>query len=396
MQNLLFITTSSLAANPRLVKEFASLKAYYRCYVICFRHEDWSLHLSDNIKALHTDVQFIEIDRKKTLLKTILAKIKHKFSIVINPLFKTNYKVCAYASNDKAPQLVSYVNKLKRKHQFYKVIAHNLGAFYPAFKIAKHQKIGLQLDIEDFYPGEALYFNKALEKDNRHLIMQQSFNNAIAITYASKGIEKQCNTLYSIQPGIKQLTVINAFESRDFNKPRVHKSKTIKCVWFSQHIGPNRGLEQVFEAAKKHPEFQFHLIGNQNQDYLSGKTISSNIKFHDIMPQSELHKMLSTMDIGLALERKDADLNRDICLTNKFLAYAQAGLYILATNTFGQRDFLKALNYLAGEIIMDSLSQSLAQLNTKHLSYENRLHRWQQAKSFSWQNEEIKLLKLLE
>jgi glycosyltransferase involved in cell wall biosynthesis len=394
-QKYLFITTSSLASNPRLVKEFECIKKSCLCYVICFKHHDWSLKLSEAIKVRNPEVHFIEIDRRQSTFETIKAKFLHKLSIFVNPLFQNHFKVCAFASNDKTPQLLLRLKKLRKQHQFDKVIAHNLGAFYPAVKLSKFQKIPLQLDIEDFYPGEALYFNKTYEKANRYCIMQTSFSAAETITYASKGIEIECKKAIKTNAETNHVTIINAFESSDFMKPQKRNDTIIKCIWFSQNIGPNRGLEQVFEAAKTNLKIEFHIIGNANEDYLKTKVLSPNIICHKIMSQTQLHQFLSTMDIGLALENRTADFNRDICLTNKFLAYAQAGLYIFATNTYGQRDFLNALHYKAGELITSNLSAKLSNFDKSVLNHENKLRRWENAKAFSWEKEQQKLVKLL-
>jgi hypothetical protein len=394
-KQLLFITTSSLASNPRLVKEFECLKLHYSCTVLCFRHHDWSLTLSEAIKTRNKDVHFIEIDRQQSVFETLKAKVLHKLAIAINPLFQKRFKVCAFASNDKTPQLVFRTKQIQKRHKFERVIAHNLGAFYPAVKVSQCQNTTLQLDIEDFYPGEALYFNKTYEKANRDGIMQSSFAHADAITYASNGIELQCKQVYKTAANVKHTTIINAFNGADFIKPEDSRSKIIKCVWFSQNIGPNRGLEQVFEAAKEKPAIEFHIIGNANTDYLNTIDLSANIKLHAIMEQTQLHQFLSTMDIGLALESKTADFNRDICLTNKILAYAQAGLYIFATDTFGQRDFLKALPYEAGQIIASNLYTTFSNFDKSVLDFENKLQRWEHAKAFSWEKEQQKLVKLL-
>jgi hypothetical protein len=393
---LLFITTSSLASNPRLVKEFECLKAHYSCTVLCFKHHDWSLALSEAIKARNEDVRFIEIDRQQRVFETLKAKVLHKLAIVINSSVQKRFKVCAFASNDKTPQLVFSVRKLQKQHEFQHIIAHNLGAFYPAVIASKSQKTKLQLDIEDFYPGEALYFNKTYEKANRDAIMQSSFAHADTITYASKGIALACKKAFKTTNNVKQTTIINAFKETDFLKPEDSKGTIIKCVWFSQHIGPHRGLDQVFEAAKTHPEIEFHIIGNANTEFLNAIDLTSNIKLHAIMEQTQLHQFLRTMDIGLALESKHVDANRAICLTNKILAYAQAGLYILATDTFGQRDFLNALHYEAGQIILSNLAIVVTDFDTSLLNFENKMQRWEEATSFSWEKEQLKLMKAIQ
>lgn len=395
MKKLLFITTSSLAANPRLVKEFETLKNDFECFVLCFKHQDWSMELSEAIKIRNQEVHFIEIDRHVAVFQTILCKITHKFSIALNGLFPKNFKVCAFASNDKTQQLWLMTKSLYNKHNFSRVIAHNLGAFYAAVELSEKKDIALQLDIEDFYPGEALYFNKMREKQNRMLLMGYSFLRANSITYASEGILLECKKHFKVNDKSEQLTLINTFATTEFLKPEAQRSDTIKCVWFSQHIGPNRGLEHVFDAAKNLKHIEFHLIGNRNQNYLGGYDLSENIKFHPIMKMEDLHRLLSQMDIGLALEDPEADNNRNICLTNKILAYAQSGLYILASDTFGQSQFLSSLDYQAGIIINTSLGEALQNLDIKLLDIPSKTDRWEKAKSFSWENEQLKLKRLL-
>ncbi|SDB65073.1 hypothetical protein SAMN03097699_3043 [Flavobacteriaceae bacterium MAR_2010_188] len=392
---ILFITTSSLASNPRLVKEFEALKYDFSCYVLCFKHRDWSLELSKAVKQRNPEVHFIEIDRNKVLSETIICKIVHKGAIILNSIFNKNFKISAFANNDKALQLWFHTKSISQNVEFSRVIAHNLGAFYPAVKLSEKKTLVLQLDIEDYYPGEALYFNRGLERTNRMNLMAYSFLKADAITYASKGIQLECQHHFKIKSSTKQLTILNVFNAEDFSEPQAEFSAKIKCVWFSQHIGPNRGLENVFEAAKTLNQIEFHLIGNLNQDFLNKFKLSENIKLHSSMQQKYLHEFLCTMDLGLALENVEADRNRNICLTNKFLAYAQAGLYILATDTYGQAQFLKTLDYEAGVIIRSSLKDTLQNLDDKLLRHTSKIYRWQSAKSYSWENEQLKLKALV-
>ncbi|WP_178990247.1 glycosyltransferase family protein [Winogradskyella schleiferi] len=392
--HLLFITTSSLAANPRLVKEFEALKKEFKCYVINFKHQDWTLELTETIKSRNPEVHFIEIDRKLDVIQTIYCKVLQKIAILLNNLFPKSFKICAWASNDKAAQLWFVVNNLRKTVRPSRVIAHNLGAFYPAVKLSEKQGVSLQLDIEDYYPGEALYFNKKHEQQNRMYIMAHSFLEANSITYASEGIKLECQKHFKVEKQTEEVTIINAFKATDFVAPKSVASNKIKCVWFSQHIGPNRGLEQVVEAAKKLDNVEFHLIGNNNQGFLDTAEIGENIILHDIMEQSKLHGFLAAMDIGLALE-PGKDLNNIIALSNKIIAYTQSGLYVLATDTFGQSQFLNALKYNAGKIMTSTLAETLQQVDTTILSQNKKIERWQNAKSFSWENEQLKLKQLL-
>lgn len=151
----------------------------------------------------------------------------------------------------------------------------------------------------------------------------------------------------------------------------------------------------MFQAAERLKHVEFHLIGNANQDFINSQSLGSNIKLHGSMTQEELHKFISHMDIGLALE-PGKDFNNTIALSNKVIAYAQAGLYILATNTFGQSQFLNSLDYKAGSIIKTSLLMELKHINEALLDLPAKTMRWEKAKAFSWNNEQIKLKALLE
>lgn len=396
MKNLLFITTSSLAANPRLVKEFETLKHGYVCFVLCFKHQDWSLTLSEEIKLKNPEVHFIEIDRHVHVFQTLLFKIIHKISIAFNGLFSKNLTVSAFASNDKAPQLWFHTKSLVKNYHFNRVIAHNLGAFYPALRLSERNNLQLQLDIEDYYPGEAVYFNKNWEEQNRMQLMAQSFLKADYITYASEGIFLECEKHFEVKSKAEKMVLINAFNAADFKMPKNQFSEPIKCVWFSQRIGPNRGLDNIFKAAENLKDVEFHLIGNANQEYLDSQIIGANIKLHKSMKQDKLHEFLSQMDIGLALENAEADPNRNICLTNKILAYFQAGCYVVATDTFGQRHFMNTLKYEAGEIITSTLEETLLKLDRNILDINLKVDRWQNAKLFCWENEKFKLRSLFQ
>ena len=225
--------------------------------------------------------------------------------------------------------------------------------------------------------------------------MQRSLSQANAITYASEGIANICQHSYDLKPTTQQHIILNSFKQADFLPPKQDtSSEDIHCVWFSQNISSNRGLEQVFEAAKTHPNISFHLIGNPNKDYLNTFEMTRNLILHPIMPQKKLHGFLSRMDIGLALE-PGKDANNNIALSNKMIAYAQAGLYILATSTEGQRKFLENLPYGAGALIETDLKTSLANLDRKVLRLDDKYNRWEQAKSLSWEVEQKKLHHLL-
>lgn len=394
MKKLLFITTSSLASNPRLIKEIESLNKFYECHIVYYYHNDWSYELSKNIENNLLNTLYFPIDRRFTTISRIFYKLIHLLAIKLNVALQNTFTIQALSLNDKSLELLCKSNKLAKKNNYQRIIAHNIGAFYPAFECSKKNKIYLQADIEDYHPGEKTYFNHTYEIANRKTVMQAIFNKAYSVTYASKGIFLQCKENFRLPDSLKNEVIINSFLSTDFELAKSFDNEKINCVWYSQHISHGRGLEMVFEAARQLPHINFHIVGNKDKNYLSSVSLSENIIFHSPMSQKNLHHFICKMDIGLALEDIKSDENRNICLTNKILSYAQAGIYIFATDTFGQKDFLESLPYKAGEIINTDLVNLLSNFNQQVLL--DKKSRILSARFLCWENESNKLIKLVE
>lgn len=391
-EKILFITTSSLAANPRLIKELNCLSQDYECHVLSYFHDDWALAASKEFQDKNSQIKFVNIDRTQKNIWRYLSRIIHKLSILINSKFNFKF-IIPFASNDKTTEMLFATFYKVKKGHFARVVAHNLGSFYPAVLFCKKNNIPLQLDIEDYHAGERTYFNHNKEPKNRLFIMQLAMNKASFISYASNGIYLKCKEVFHFRSTTKHQVIINSFPQEDFNVDSHFNKDAINCVWYSQKISHGRGLEQIFEIADKMGKMNFHFIGFKNEEYLSKFSFGKNVFFYPSVKQIDLHHFLCKMDIGLALENKNIDQNRDICLTNKILSYAQAGLYILATDTFGQRDFLNNLNYKAGKIIEKDLYSELQNIDVNEL--QQKQTRRDLAKEFSWEQESKKLLQFM-
>jgi glycosyltransferase involved in cell wall biosynthesis len=119
-------------------------------------------------------------------------------------------------------------------------------------------------------------------------------------------------------------------------------------IWFSQTIGPGRGLE-LFIAAwnrMKQPTRLF-LLGEERAGYrahlmsLISPEQRARLRFLPLVTPDELPIKLAEFDLGLALEPR-WPTNRDITITNKILQYLNAGLALVATDTAGQSEVLRA------------------------------------------------------
>jgi glycosyltransferase involved in cell wall biosynthesis len=125
------------------------------------------------------------------------------------------------------------------------------------------------------------------------------------------------------------------------NRDRIDGSVP-SIVWFSQTIGPGRGLEALVAALDGIDEpFELHIRGTARPGYrealLDGASerLRSRIHFHARVPQDELLSRLAEHDIGYCGELSDCR-NHDLTIANKAFEYMRAGLAIVASDTTGQ------------------------------------------------------------
>jgi len=175
--------------------------------------------------------------------------------------------------------------------------------------------------------------------------------------------------------------------------------------WFSQTIGPGRGLETLFEALShlKTP-VEIHLRGNYPQSYrqwlepLVPSQWRDRVFIHPTVPNAELLSRIAEHDIGLALESTDIP-SRDLTITNKLFQYLQAGLAVVATNTAGQEEILSQRSHI-GRLIPSNSPLALAQalqdlLHPKQLSVAKAAVQ-AAAEQFCWETQAHKLLQAAE
>ena len=393
---ILFLTTSSISTNPRLLKSYLFWSDEgYECQVLAFRMNNWSDNLDDELTQKYK-INIINIPGSKQaysfwLKSSLLNKVLSYFKPSLLPT-----KYLAYASNKRTWQLIQYLRN--KNLEFDHIEAHTLGALYPAYYWAKRYLKPFSFDVEDFHPEEKISHQKETEKERRYSLMKKLLPAAKYITAAAPLIAEETENLIHK----KVITINNSFPEADFKIPSItQESRKLQLIWFSQHISFGRGLEEFIEIAWTFKEeLDITLIGQLNPDFDNEiiKPKQDFIQVKRAMPQAELHVMLADYDVGLALEDGNEDYNRQICLTNKIWAYFQAGLYILATETKAQIEFIRP-NTSRGQLITlerEKLINDLALLiKEKQLIKEAKEKRFTRAKGFAFEKETEKMKELI-
>jgi glycosyltransferase involved in cell wall biosynthesis len=148
--------------------------------------------------------------------------------------------------------------------------------------------------------------------------------------------------------------------------------------WFSQTIGPGRGLELLFQALPRlDSPVEIHLRGSCSEsarqwiEALVPSNWRSQMFIHPTVPNGELLSRIAEHDIGLALEHPQIP-SRNLTITNKLFQYLQAGLAVVATNTAGQQEIFSASPEI-GRLISNENPDLLAQALKDLLSDPQKL-----------------------
>jgi len=242
------------------------------------------------------------------------------------------------------------------------------GALIATALAAKHLNVPYAVDLEDFHVAELAATDAEGVLSNRLAQAAERivFRDAAFLTTSSDAIADR----YAATCGKRPLVISNTFPL-PLREPQFAPvdGAGLRMYWFSQTIGPGRGLEDAVQAAGlAEINCELHLLGNPSGGYLDrlssmAKERAPRLKMvhHAPQPPDRMVDLCRDFHVGLALELVEP-LNRALCLTNKAFTYILAGLAVVFTDTPGQRGLAMDLGpgafmYSAGDI--EKLAQGL-------------------------------------
>jgi glycosyltransferase involved in cell wall biosynthesis len=389
-KKILFITTSNLATNPRLTKELKlAVQNDFKTTVLQFILPGWSEIVSDDLKRQFSNTEFIELSASRKPYLDWLLSSWLEYLLRKAPCKLMNVRLLAYSLSKRSYLILNKLSKVCDNYDW--VIAHNPGAFYPSFIFAKQKKCKLGLDIEDYHPGE--YNDSDLTKRMLKM-MEYVLPKADYCSFAAPLIQLEVEK-HIPNHSSNWFTVINGFPQSEFTEPKRIKYAKLKVVWFSQNINPGRGLEKFISVMREfEDDIELHLVGelcSDNRKLLFND--SHNIIIHAPMKQMELHQFLSTFTVGLVTD-PPINRNRELAITNKIIAYSQAGLYILSVSADGHNQFLKEgeFNYRIVENDKKEIRQALLDLISNYSTIVDYQYKnYEYAKINAWESINSKL-----
>lgn len=282
-------------------------------------------------------------------------------------------------------------------------IAHTQPALPIAAAAARRWNAKLGFDCEDLLTETGDRFCEA----NR-LIEQKYLRQCDYVTATSNAMADHLAKTYNIPRPSVLYNVFPLSLAEGLLRPRQRKPHAkLRLHWVSQTLGPDRGLQDVFEAcAGLADQVEIHLRGRASEQEKKEQMalaqrwgVAECVKFHPLIDHDELISSMADYDVGLALERP-RNRNYSLTVTNKVFSYMLAGLAITATETPGQREVMDqapgaGLLYPAGD------AKSLRRTLEIWIADREKLRQAQEAAwdlaraGFCWEIEQKKFLELL-
>lgn len=190
------------------------------------------------------------------------------------------------------------------------------------------------------------------------------------------------------------------------NNPTTERPKEapVSIHWFSQTIGPGRGLEILFQALDGiEGNWELHLRGNLKgyEEWLEGvcpRIVLKRMAVHGLVENEELLSRVAEHDIGYCGE-VDSPANRNLTISNKLFQYLQGGLAVVASDTAGQAE---AASEARGAVWVfrgsekTSLAEKLGSLLRDRGALQNsRQSAWQAGEKLTWESESKRLQAVL-
>jgi len=258
------------------------------------------------------------------------------------------------------------------------------------------------VDVEDWYSEDLLYADR-LSRPIRLLREAEEFVLRHAV-YSSATAQSMADALVGAYQCPPPVVIRNSFPLQPRSRVDTPAAQHApKFIWFSQTIGPGRGLELFFAAwARTTKPSQVFLLGDERRGYRE-KLLArlppkrrADLHFIPLVTPAELPGRLAEFDIGLALEPR-WPLNRNITITNKILQYMNAGLAVIATDTAGQKEVMAAAPEAGVLISAHETHGNAGQLDqligdARRLRATQEASRAAAAREFCWEQETPRLL----
>lgn len=332
------VTPGHLSTNPRLVKEADALAAAgYAVSIVSARFIPWADEADSEFAGRPWSV-------RRVAFGPIAGRWRHVTQSLRRHAGMGTYKLTGCCAEIALHPAIPALTRAASAIPADLYIAHNLAALPAAFRAARKHGARLGFDAEDFHSGElndtpenALHLRLTREIERRYL------SRCDHLTAASPGIARAYADAYGVKEPVIILNVFPKSDAPAAPTSRGTAQLSPSLYWFSQTIGPDRGLETVIEAiglSRSRPTL--FLRGNPSRGYpqqlaeLAARFgVVDCVRILPPAPPGEMVRLAAEYDVGIASEPGHTP-NNGLALSNKLFTYLLAGVPALASDTSAQ------------------------------------------------------------
>ena len=336
---ILVITNGPLCRNPRVVKEADTLgRAGHNVTVLAVRN-----HAPSEI----FDAELLrDAPYRRVTVDTIPSGAGFSASALFHRLTQSLARRATQTLGWQTPRTLGPVNALLRRARTLPAdltIVHNEVSHHVGLRLlAEGRRIAADIEdwhSEDLLPSDRLARPLRLIRGIEHGLLHR----AVHTTTTSPAL---ADALHARYRGTRPHVIANSFPLQPPAPARSATGGPPSFFWFSQTLGPGRGLEPFLAAwaRTRHPS-RLVLLGETRSGFDAAvlarlpAAFRSRVTFLPLVSPAELPALIARHDIGLALEHAFI-VSRNLTITNKILQYLNAGLAVVASDTAGQRAVL--------------------------------------------------------
>jgi glycosyltransferase involved in cell wall biosynthesis len=329
-----------LSTTPRMLKAADSLaRAGYDVRVISAGFLDWAREADRRTAATRTwQWSVVEHNRERNPLLHTTSGVRRHLARGI-----------ARAAGCQSAPWWACTRALSRVHDtlvaaalsgpLHFVYGGSTGGLAVAEEIGRRAGVPFAVDLEDLHTAESVAPDAPLHHGLARRVLQQVLPRASFVTTSSECIAARYREQFGTAPAV----VHNVFPL-PAKPPRLDREPgPLRLYWFSQTIGPGRGIEHMLTAVQHAGvPARITLRGHAHDSYLAqlreraAGVPNVEVRVEAPADPDRMVDLCAGHDVGFSAEVERVE-NRQLCLTNKAFTYLAAGMPVALNDTLAQR-----------------------------------------------------------
>ncbi|PYR35698.1 MAG: hypothetical protein DMF93_21270 [Acidobacteria bacterium] len=336
------VTSGHLSTCPRMLKAADALaEAGYAVHVVATRHELWAAAADLDVRSRRgwplTIVNYCRGERGSCYWRT---GVEHRASRVLVRAAAVGRVPPAIATRAFARVHGALVRAILETPADL-IYGGTTGALAAIAEAGRRSRTPYAVDLEDLHSAETSGPDAPLVDALAERIERTVLAGAAFATTSSEQIAAAYEAKYGVAPAVIHNTFPLPRRAPEFMR---EAASPLRVYWFSQTIGPGRGLEQAISAlGRADIAAELTLLGRPHDGFLDLLRGAARAQAPRVVvvhrspaPPDAMVDCARGHDVGLALDH-GVPLNRELCITNKALTYILAGVPVLMADTPGQR-----------------------------------------------------------